>query len=121
MILDEAMYLLDGFATEADCKKPPNVRLIFNDPEDQARFKLLIVQKMKPVDAVTAPIGSEKFELAGLTVELCNKEIGTRPIIERIVEHARRALKEGSKPTVTPPEILAMRQALSDLLGLMKV
>lgn len=122
-ILDEAMHLLGAFAQEAhiEAEKLPDVRIVFDTVQDQARFKLLLVQKMHPSDAAGAQIGSNTFKVAGIAVELSNKERGSRAVAERIIKDAGEiyAGMKG-KRTITPLEISTMQVCLGDLLRLVK-
>lgn len=121
-ILDEPMMLIRALARVAQCDEIPAVRIVFDNPRDQARFKLELVKKMKPADAVAAPIASkgniDSFEVAGLQVELSNREVGTRASINKLIKVARKALDDASRTRVTATEIIALRESLAALLDL---
>ena len=78
----------------------------------------------RPSDVVAAPIasrgGADHLEIAGLQVELGNKERGNRALLANLIKAAEVALEEGRRRTIHPKEILAMRQSLSDLLTIVK-
>lgn len=118
--LDDAMIELTTFVTQAGCKALPSARLIFDTPADQAVFKLLFVKNMNPNDVAAAPIGSDKFIISGVAVELYNRDRGSRALAEKMLNAARKALEDGRKRTIGQAEIIAMRQSLSDLLQLIE-
>ena len=123
-VLDEAMLTVRGVARAAQCEEIPEIRIVFMTPADQVRFKLELIKNFKPSDVVSATIasrgGADHLEIAGLLVELVNKERGNRALLANIIKCAEVALEEGRRRTINPKEILAMRQSLSDLLTIVK-
>jgi hypothetical protein len=121
MKLERAIALIHGLALQADCKEPLTVRLSFANEADQSAFKKLIdtLEADSTIPTKALP-GCDGFEVEGILVELANRDRGARALAQHIIEHAEKALKNGSGRTVRPDQILAMRQSLSDLLQLVR-
>lgn len=123
-ILDEAMVIVRSIARMSNCEEVPDVRIVFANPTDQARFKLELIKHFKPSDVVSAPIasrgGADCLEIKGVQVELGNKQRGSRAMLRERIEAAEKALVEGGRLTIRPAEIVAMRRSLSDLLTIVK-
>lgn len=123
-ILDEAMMIVRGVARAADCGEIPDVRIVFADPADQARFKLQLITSFRPSDVVSAPIasrgGADHLEIRGIQVELGNKQRGSRAQLAQIIKVAEKALADAHKNRIGLDDIMAMRQSLSDLLTIVK-
>lgn len=123
-ILDEPMMMIRALARVAQCEEIPAVRIVFDNPKDQAKFKLELIKKMKPADAVTAPIASkgglDTFEVAGLQVDLSNRDRGARAACERIISVAEKALKDASGNRVAAADIIALRDATAALIKLVR-
>lgn len=123
-ILDQAMMHIKGVARIAACDEMPAVRIVFDNPRDQTRFKLELVKHLKPSDAVTAPIASnsglDSFEVAGMKVELSNRERGARATAEKLIQAAEKALSEGNRARITNTEIVNLRHSLAALLNLVR-
>lgn len=123
-ILDEAMTIVRGVARTAECEEIPAVRIVFETPQDQARFKLVLVASFRPSDVVSAPIasrgGADHLEIAGLQVELGNKLRGSRAQLAEIIKVAEKSLADGFKNRIGAADIIAMRESLSDLLTIVR-
>lgn len=123
-ILDEAMTIVRAVARTAECEEIPEVRIVFANPADQVRFKLELVKSFRPSDAVAAPIasrwGADHLEIAGLQVELGNKQRGSRAGLEQIIKVAEIALANGHKNRIAAADIVAMRTSLHNLLTILK-
>lgn len=123
MPLIQAIELIHGHAITAGCEQPPALRIIFNTPQDHAKFDNsigILVEADEPLSKKATLHGSDRFEIVGISVEICNRERGLRVVADRIIAGAEKALSNSRARTITAAEILALRHALGDLLKLVR-
>lgn len=123
MKLIGAIETIHEHAIGAKCAKAPTVRVQFHDQLDQVAFRRALLTGRTadaPIVDRAGRFGSDCFEIAGIDVELCNGDRGSRAMAAKMIEDAAKALAHGSRPKIGNAEIIGMRQALTDLLNLVR-
>lgn len=118
----KAMQLIRDFSAEAGCTNSPDVRIVFKQPADHMAFSTLLASQSKAagIQRMTAPQGSDGFEVGPIYVEVYNTDRGSRAQANKIMERATLALQNTNRPTLTMGDMKELRDAAADLLRMVK-